>query len=172
VFKAAPQLLRTFANALSPLGGTVVVASGQTDPVALAPLPPNVLVRRSVPQLDVLDRAAMFVTHGGMNSVNEAMYAGVPMLVVPQGADQPLVAGRVAGLGAGLTIRTEDVGEESVRALAWKLLDDARFLEAATTVRAAQRDAGGFHRAADELELYLKATGSVDQTRVDPSPGG
>ncbi len=172
VFKAAPQLLRTFANALAPLGGTVVVASGQTDPVALAPLPPNVLVRRSVPQLDVLDRAAMFVTHGGMNSVNEAMYAGVPMLVVPQGADQPLVAGRVAGLGAGLSIRTEDVGEESVRTLAWKLLDDARFLEAATTLRAAQREAGGFHRAADELELYLKATGSVDQTRVDPSPGG
>jgi UDP:flavonoid glycosyltransferase YjiC (YdhE family) len=83
-----------------------------------------------------------------------------------------LVAGRVAGLGAGLTIRTEDVGEESVRALAWKLLDDARFLEAASTLRAAQRDAGGFHRAADELELYLKATGSVDQTRVDPSAGG
>ena len=106
VFNADPQLLRTFATALAPLGGTVVVSTGQTRPDALAPLPPNVLVRRSVPQLEVLARAALFVTHGGMNSVNEAMYAGVPMLVVPQGADQPMVARRIAELGAGLAIRT------------------------------------------------------------------
>ena len=143
VFKAAPQLLRTIATALAPLGGTVLVATGQTDPAALDPLPANVLVRRSVPQPDVLARAAMFVTHGGMNSVNEAMYAGVPMLVVPQGADQPLVAGRVAGLGAGLAIRTEDVTEDSVRALARELLDDSRFRAAATTLQTAQHEAGG-----------------------------
>ena len=98
-----------FATALAPLGGTVIVSTGQTDPAALGPLPANVLARRFVPQPEVLARAALFVTHGGMNSVNEAMYAGVPMLVVPQGADQPLVARRVVELGAGLSIRTRDV---------------------------------------------------------------
>jgi MGT family glycosyltransferase len=172
VFKANPQLLRTFATALAPLAGTVVVATGQTDPGELDPLPANVLVRRSVPQPDVLAVAAMFVTHGGMNSVNEAMYAGVPMLVVPQGADQPLVAGRVAELGAGLTIRTEDVTEASVRALARQLLGDPRFLAAATSLQAAQRDAGGFQHAADELELYLRATGSVDRQSRSAEQGG
>jgi MGT family glycosyltransferase len=170
VFKANPQLLRTFATALAPLAGTVVVATGQTDPAELDPLPANVLVRRSVPQPDVLARAALFVTHGGMNSVNEAMYAGVPMLVVPQGADQPLVAGRVVELGAGLSIRTEDVAETSVRALAKQLLGDPRFLAAATTLQAAQHEAGGYQHAADELELYLRATSSVD--RPAPSQGG
>lgn len=159
VFKAAPHLLRTFATALAPLAGTVVVSTGQTDPSALDPLPSNVIVRRSVPQPDVLARASLFVTHGGMNSVNEAMYAGVPMLVVPQGADQPMVAARVVELGAGLSIRTQDVSELSVHAHASQLLDNPRYRAAASTLQTAQREAGGFRRAADELEAYLQAAG-------------
>ncbi|GAA1587194.1 glycosyltransferase [Kribbella sancticallisti] len=173
VFKADPRLLRTFATALAPLGGTVVVSTGQTDPAELDPLPANVLVRRSVPQPELLARAAMFVTHGGMNSVNEALYAGVPLLVVPQGADQPLVASRVVELGAGLSLRTQDVAEDAVRGLAQRLLGEPRFHAAATTLQAAQRQAGGYHRAADELEQYLPATGSVDRRApVDPSERG
>ena len=155
VFNADPRLLRSFATALAPLGGTVIVSTGQTDPAALDPLPANVLARRFVPQPEVLARAALFVTHGGMNSVNEAMYAGVPMLVVPQGADQPIVARRVVELGAGLSIRTADAAAGPVHALARRLLDDPRFRSAATTLQVAQREAGGYRRAVDELERYL-----------------
>jgi hypothetical protein len=53
----------------------VIVSTGHTDPAALDPLPANVLARRFVPQPEVLARAALFVTHGGMNSVNEATHA-------------------------------------------------------------------------------------------------
>ncbi|GAA2331583.1 oleandomycin glycosyltransferase [Streptomyces kunmingensis] len=161
VFDADPRLLRCFAAALAPLGGTVVVSTGHTDPAALGPLPANVIARRSVPQTEVLDRAALFVTHGGMNSVNEALYAGVPLLVVPQGADQPLVARRVRELGAGLSLRTREVTEESVRALARRLLGEARFREAAATLADAQRAAGGYRRAADELERHLRTARPV-----------
>lgn len=155
VFDAGPRVLRTFATALAPLGGTVVLATGRTDPAVLGPLPDNVSARAFVPQPEVLDRAALFVTHGGMNSVNEAMYAGVPMLVVPQGADQPMVARRVVGLGAGLSLRTEDVTEDAVRSLARRLLIEPRFRDAAAVLRVAQREAGGHLRAADELEDRL-----------------
>ncbi|WP_405866121.1 macrolide family glycosyltransferase [Streptomyces sp. NBC_00005] len=173
VFNADPQLLRTFATALAPLGGTVILSTGQTDPAALGPLPANVFPRRSVPQPEVLARAALFVTHGGMNSVNEALYAGVPMLVVPQGADQPMVARRVVELGTGLSIRTRDVTGVSVRVLARRLLDHSGFREAATTLRTAQQEAGGYRRAADELEQYVKAAGSVRASApVDPSLRG
>ncbi|TDC21981.1 oleandomycin glycosyltransferase [Micromonospora sp. 15K316] len=166
LFDVGPRLLRSFADALAPLGGTVVVSTGHTDPGALGPLPENVIAHRSVPQPEVLARAALFVTHGGVNSVNEALYAGVPMLVVPQGADQPLVAARIVELDAGLSIRTEDVDAESVRALARRLLDEPRFRAAASTLRDAQRAAGGYRRAADELERYVRQPGrpgSADQ---------
>ncbi|MGZ3097098.1 macrolide family glycosyltransferase [Streptomyces sp. H72] len=172
VFNADPRLLRTFATALAPLGGTVVVSTGQTDPAALGALPVNVLARRSVPQLEVLDRAALFVTHGGMNSVNEAMFAGVPLLVVPQGADQPMVARRVVELGAGLSIRTENVTEDSVRAVARRLLEDLRYRAATAGLRATQREAGGYRRAADELERYLRPTGpAAPPAPVPPQEG-
>ncbi|WP_229866344.1 macrolide family glycosyltransferase [Streptomyces spinoverrucosus] len=173
VFNADPQLLRSFATALAPLGGTVIVSTGQTDPAALGRLPANVLARRFVPQPEVLGRTVLFVTHGGMNSVNEAMYAGVPMLVVPQGADQPMVARRVVELGAGLSIRTRDVAEGFVRVLAGRLLDDPRYRAATASLQVAQHEAGGYRRAADELERYLRAAGSHGQpAHVDPSQRG
>ncbi|MET7376649.1 macrolide family glycosyltransferase [Micromonospora arida] len=159
----APQLLRTFADALAPLGGTVIISTGHTDPAVLGSLPGNVLAHRSVPQLEVLARATLFITHGGVNSVNEALYAGTPMLVVPQGADQLLVASRIVELDAGLSIRTEDVTVETVRALAQRLLDEPRFRAAASTLQVAQRQAGGYARAADVLEHFMQQTSSVTQ---------
>ncbi|MGA5547620.1 macrolide family glycosyltransferase [Streptomyces pseudogriseolus] len=163
VFDAGPSVLRGFAAGLAPLGGTVVVATGRTDPAALGTLPDNVLARRFVPQPELLERAALFVTHGGMNSVNEALYAGVPVLVVPQGADQPQVAKRVTELGAGLTVRPEDATEAAVHALARRLLTEPRFRDAAAALRAAQRQAGGHVRAADEIEALLHRTGAHEK---------
>ncbi|GAA1287692.1 oleandomycin glycosyltransferase [Planotetraspora silvatica] len=170
VFDAGPRLLCAFATALAPLGGTVIVATGHTDPAALDPLPVNVLARRFVPQPEVLARAALFVTHGGMNSANEALHAGVPMLVVPQGADQPLVARRVVELGAGLSIRTQDADAGRVNALARRLLDEPGFRAAAEGLRVAQREAGGYLRAADELERYLHRAGRFSRPAPADSP--
>ncbi|MFC8366787.1 macrolide family glycosyltransferase [Streptomyces sp. NPDC057239] len=170
VFDAGPRVLRDFATGLAPLGGTVVVSTGHTDPAALGPLPDNVLVRAFVPQPEVLARAALFVTHGGMNSVNEAMNAGVPLLVVPQGADQPLVARRIVELGAGLSVRTEDASAETVNVLARRLLTEPRFRDAAAALRIAQREAGGPPRAADELEDYLHRAGPAARPTPADSP--
>jgi MGT family glycosyltransferase len=170
VFNAGPQLLRTFATALAPLGATVVISTGATDPAALEPLPDNVIVRRVVPQTEVLARAALFVTHGGMNSVNESLYAGVPMLVIPQGADQPLVARRVVQLGAGLAISPRDAGAGLVHTLARRVLGEPRFRAAADGLQVAQREAGGYLRAADELENYLHPGGRADRPVLADSP--
>lgn len=63
--------------------------------------PPNIKVFSSVPQLEILQKASLFITHGGMNSISEAIYYKVPMIVIPNRSDQPLNAVRVEQVGIG-----------------------------------------------------------------------
>lgn len=61
----------------------------------------NVHIYKSVPQLDVLKMAEVFITHGGMNSVSEALVSGTPMVVIPLVSDQPVNARCIEKLGVG-----------------------------------------------------------------------
>jgi MGT family glycosyltransferase len=74
----------------------ILSVGGNVAPEALGAPPPNVIVRSHVPQIEVLRRATVFITHGGMNSVSESLSCGVPMVLVPQMSEQELVSGRVA----------------------------------------------------------------------------
>ncbi|MGB3376855.1 MAG: macrolide family glycosyltransferase, partial [Microbacterium sp.] len=156
VYRAPIRMLRALAEALATEAGTVVLATGDVSPADLGALPSNVVAQPFVPQPEVLARTAVFVTHGGMNSVNEALHAGVPMLVIPQGADQPAVARRVVELGAGLSIRSEESSPATIRMHARRLLNDSRFRIAAQRLQRAQRAAGGAARAADEIEAHVQ----------------
>jgi MGT family glycosyltransferase len=165
VFAAGPNLLRTIAVELSSRARTVVVATGRTPLEAIGPLPPNVIARPFVPQTEVLDRAALFVTHGGMNSVNEALHAGVPMLVIPQGADQPTVAARVSAVGAGLAIRPDECSPSAIGEKVDRLLQDPGFRLSALRMRHEQRRAGGYRRAASHIEEMLGVPRSSSATQ-------
>jgi zeaxanthin glucosyltransferase len=69
-----------------------VLSTGSVLPASLGVLPPNLIAVQSAPQLALLRRAAAMVTHGGLNSVKECIYFGVPMVALPQRADQFRVA--------------------------------------------------------------------------------
>ncbi|WP_442789489.1 nucleotide disphospho-sugar-binding domain-containing protein [Paenibacillus sp. CAA11] len=60
-----------------------------------------------MPQLEVLQKAKLFITHGDMNSTSESLYYGVPLIVLPQSADQPIVARCVDEIGAGIHLNPE-----------------------------------------------------------------
>nr|QNH67998.1 UDP-glucuronosyltransferase-like protein 2 [Brachionus rotundiformis] len=65
----------------------------------------NIFIVRSSPQVEVLKRASLFVTHCGMNSTSESIHYGVPMICIPLSEDQPAVAYRVADeLGLGIRL--------------------------------------------------------------------
>lgn len=68
----------------------------------LGKIPDNFYVKKYLPQLQILEKADLFITHGGMNSVNESLYYGVPMIIFPQMLEQKANAYRVEELGAGI----------------------------------------------------------------------
>ena len=74
--------------------------------------PENFIIAPYVPQLEVLEQADVFVTHGGMNSVNEGIHYQVPLVVIPHDKDQPMVARRLTELDAGYTVQKDEVSAE------------------------------------------------------------
>lgn len=128
---------------------------------ALGPIPRNVTVRDFVPQLEVLSRASLCITHGGMNTTSEALWFGVPLLVFPQHGDQHLVAARVVECGAGLRITPPDVEPTRLRDLITTALSDARFKQGASRLAASFRAGGGVRRAADAIGRYVERAGSL-----------
>jgi UDP:flavonoid glycosyltransferase YjiC (YdhE family) len=66
------------------------------------PLPDHILAAGWFPQLEVLSRASLLISHGGFGTVREALYYGVPMIVYPRGVDQPGNGARVTWLRVGL----------------------------------------------------------------------
>ncbi|MFL5888821.1 MAG: nucleotide disphospho-sugar-binding domain-containing protein [Solirubrobacteraceae bacterium] len=151
LFNERPEVFRAIGQALH---GKVVMAVGRADPGAIGPLPPRV---RAVPWVDdqaaLLRRARLFVSHGGMNSVSEALCAGTPLLVLPQTAEQAVNARRVAELGAGRMLCDDQPSANAIRAEAETVLASDAPARAAALGRTLA--APGPEAAADAVEAAL-----------------
>ncbi|MBS7529630.1 glycosyltransferase family 1 protein [Hazenella sp. IB182353] len=86
-------------------------------------LSPNVVIEPMVPQLEVLNKADVFITHGGANSIMEGLSYGVPMIVVPLSSDQPLQGRLVEEAHVGITIQRKDFTSDSIQQAIRSLLD-------------------------------------------------
>jgi MGT family glycosyltransferase len=85
---------------------SVILNTGKVKPESLGKIPENIYAYSFVPQIEILQHADVFVTHCGMNSVNEAMMHGVPMVTVPLENDQISNAIQISKLGIGKTVGT------------------------------------------------------------------
>lgn len=90
----------------------------------LGPLPDDVIACPHVPQRQVLERTALFITHGGMGSVMEGLTCGVPLLLYPQGADQFLTTKQAVALGVGRKLGARDLSPKRLRTLATTVMND------------------------------------------------
>jgi len=114
IFNRDHALLRRISEGLAAQGWQVVVSLGNAAAAQDQAWPEHVQAHAFVDQIGVLAKARLFVTHGGMNSVSEALSKAVPMIVIPQAVDQHLVAKQAANLGAAVVIAPDELSVESL----------------------------------------------------------
>lgn len=150
-----PDFYRACFKALAGSDVLVVTAVGkQTDIDSLGEIPDNFIVRDYAPQIDILKRADLFITHAGMNSANEGLYFNVPLLLFPQTAEQRFVARRVVELGAGMLLKEAEQFPDIIRERVHDLLDNPSYARAAKDIGDSFRKAGGCDRALHAIEAF------------------
>ena len=126
----------------------VVMSVGKnTDIKSLGHIPNNFCIKNSVNQIEVLQNSDVFITHCGMNSVNESLYYGVPMVLFPQHSEQKMVCDRVSDLEAGIILNNNSI--ESIKNSTLDVLDNDKYKENAMKLSESFNSAGGSKRASD-----------------------
>lgn len=153
------QLTHVFgaiAAACQDLDAQLVIAlGGGMAPAALGDLPGNPLVMGYAPQLELLQRASLTITHAGLNTVLESLSNGVPLVAIPIANDQPGVAARVAWAGTGEIVPLKGIDSDKLRVAITHVLGNLSYREHALRLQDSIRRAGGVTKAADIVEKAI-----------------
>jgi UDP:flavonoid glycosyltransferase YjiC (YdhE family) len=153
-------LLQRAADALGQAQVRGLVTTGPAVDPAVISAPPDVTVTRWVRHADVLPHCSAVITHGGHGTVMKALIAGVPLIVVPLGRDQPDNAGRVVYAGAGIRLR-KNTTVSALRVAISRVIEDPRYRAAAQHMAARLAAERNDNLVVDELERLL-AGGRVE----------
>lgn len=137
----------------------VILKIGTTDRTALGKIPGNFIVEPYISPLEILPYADLFITHGGMNSVNEGLFFNVPLIICPIRADQFIVARRVEELGAGIYIKDKKITAELLKEKTEKISSNETFARNSRKISDSLRSASGAQRAVDEIFSLKKKYG-------------
>jgi MGT family glycosyltransferase len=118
-------------------------------------IPPNFLVKSFLPQLEILKRADVFITHAGFNSVSEALYFGVPMLALPQVNDQHMVAKRLSSMQLGMTESTKELSPEILRSRAETLIMEGGYKENCMQISQEMKNYAKLEETVWKLEKFV-----------------
>ncbi|PEK22581.1 macrolide family glycosyltransferase [Bacillus wiedmannii] len=155
VFNEALDFYKLCMKAFENSDHTIVMSIGNKTKISdLGNIPKNFIVKNYVPQTKLLAYAKLFITHGGMNSTHEGLYNGIPLIVIPQSADQPVIAKQVENLGAGIKLSMKELTEEQLRESVEIVLNNPSFKEAALNLKESFRKAGGYKQAVDEITTF------------------
>ena len=143
-------LYKECINAFAETDYQVIMSVGNLVSMdAFGKLPANVSVYPSVDQIAVLEKADVFLSHCGMNSVNESLYFCVPLVMLPQTPEQGGVATRVEQVGAG--IRLGKVNATSILDAVNTVLNDAAYQKNAAAISDGFKACSGAKGAADKI---------------------
>ena len=150
-----PDFFRACIDALAESYELVLSVGSQIEPSVFGTLPAHVMAAQHVDQMAVLADCDCFLTHCGMNSVSEALYCGVPLVLWPQTAEQQGVANRTAELGAGRML--EEKNAQGIRQAVDDVLNTNTYKHSAMQLRQSLRSAGGPEEAARAILAAAKA---------------
>ena len=123
----------------------------------LGEIPLNFLVKSFLPQLEILKKADVFITHAGFNSVNEALYFGVPMLALPQVNDQHMVARRLVSMQLGIAESIKELSPEILRTKTETLIMEREIKENCMQISREMRNFAKLEQTVRKLEKYVDA---------------
>jgi len=155
------RVFRRIAEACTGLDAQLVLALGKWNALSeksqakLGTLPGDHVVVDFAPQLKLLDRAALLITHAGVNTVLESLSRGVPMVALPRTDDQPGMGSRIVYSGTGLRGSFRRSTAEEIRGMVRRVLAEESFRRRAAELKETMVAAGGLQRAADIAERAL-----------------
>ena len=145
--------VRAIAAACHRLDVQLVIQAGAPDGAALlGDLAGNPVVVGYAPQLELIARAAVMITHAGLNSVLECLSEGVPMVAIPITNDEPAIAARIAWTGTGVRVLPNECDGDRLRDALERVLSDPSYRDAAKRFQSTIARADGPSRAADLIE--------------------
>jgi MGT family glycosyltransferase len=158
------ETFRMMAEACTGLDVQLVISlGGGQDPALLGDLTGDPVVVGYAPQLELIQRSALTISHGGLNTVLESLAWGVPMVVLPVTYDQPGVGARVVWSGVGRSIPVARLTVDRLRAAVRLVLGNHDYRARASEMQSSIEAADGLNRAADLIE---EAFASQISTRI------
>lgn len=125
---------------------------------SLNPLPRNVITIEKVPQLEILSRALLFITHGGLASVREGIFCGVPMIVFPWGVEQPGNSARVMYHHLGLRGDIRNVTGKTIGRLIDKICNDSSYHQSVKQMQKIFREQENCEKGIGFIESMIAAS--------------
>ena len=153
-----PHFYKTCVNAFFNKEYYVVISVGyEINLNDYHDLPANFLIRQSVPQQKLLEHVNLFITHAGMNSVNEAICNGVPMLLLPHQFEQKMIAQKVEEMGIGNIMNIKKVISTKLFDNAVKLMSNPEYKNQAIKYKSIFREEEktSHIKAADKIINYI-----------------
>jgi zeaxanthin glucosyltransferase len=152
------HVYRSILEAVGTLPGTQVVLSvgHNVNPEDLWPIPSNTIAVRTAPQIELLKRATLCITHAGLNTALESLGQGVPMVAIPIAFDQPGVAARVAHHGAGEFVEVGDLTARRLSELVQRVMKNPGYRSRAGYFQKVIAQTRGLDVAADVIEQAFR----------------
>jgi MGT family glycosyltransferase len=159
ILNGRADVFRTIVAALTKHRDLQLVLSvgDQIDPEQLGPVPNNAIIVKRAPQLELLQRASVCITHAGLNTVLESLTQGVPQVAIPVTFDQPGVAARIAHKETGVVTSLDKITADHLSTLLNEVLTNATYRDNARHLQKAIAEANGLSVAADLVEKALGA---------------